>query len=249
MPDHAGSMTTSVLPETMRGRWYNSDRFDPDDAWVGFAPKSTAIVLVDMINWQAHPDGATIRALFQAGSDDGARHILQRCETVVMPALRSVLDAARAVGARVVHARLASRSADYSDIVPSMQPYLRAAEAIEGSWGTQVLDGLEDPRDISVVKSASGAYNSSDLDQVLRNLGIRTVLYAGVVTNACVLLTVAAGYDLGYRQYLLTDCTAALSDEDQHYAERFMHNYMAQAVTAAEATRAFTAFDNSPITK
>lgn len=76
---------------------------------------------------------------------------------------------------------------------------------------------------------------------MLRNLGVRTVLYAGVVTNACVLLTVAAGYDLGYRQYLLADCTAALSDEDQHYAERFMDNYMAQAVTAAEAVQALRA--------
>jgi nicotinamidase-related amidase len=112
---------------------------------------------------------------------------------------------------------------------------------IEGSWGSQVLDGLQEPRDISVVKSASGAYNSSDLDRVLRSLGVRTVLYAGVVTNACVLLTVAAGYDLCYRQYLLADCTAALSDEDQHYAERFMDNYMAQAVTAAEAVQALQA--------
>lgn len=241
MSNDLGSLTSTRLPETMRGRWYNSDHFDPDNKWSGFAPKSSAVVLVDMVNWQIHPDGASARAVIEGSGVAGTNYKLERCETVVIPALRSVLSAARAAGARVVHVRLASRAADYSDIVPGMQPYLRAAEAIEGSWGSQVLDGLSDPRDISIVKSASGAYNSSDLDQVLRNLGVRTVLYAGVLTNACVLLTAAAGYDLGYRQYLLTDCTAALSDEDQHYAERFIGNYMAQAATAVEAVNAFVA--------
>jgi nicotinamidase-related amidase len=141
MQKQAGSLTARALPETMRERWYNSDHFDPDDKWSGFAPKSAAVVLVDMINWQAHPDGANIRALIQGGGGEGAKHILERCETVVMPALHSVLEVARAAGTKVIHARLASRSANYDDIVPSMQPYLRAAEATEGS-----LSSAQTPR-------------------------------------------------------------------------------------------------------
>lgn len=231
--------TVSVLPDVLRGRWFNADRFDPDDKWSGFDPKSTAIVLVDLINWQFHPDGAKVRIQRQGGAPETVDYFLERCENVVLPSLRAVLDAARSAGVTVVHARLASRSMDYDDIVPAMRPYVRAAEAVEGSWGSQVLAGFEDPRDISVLKSGSGAYNSSDLDGVLRNVGIRTVLYAGGVTSGCVLLTVAAGYDLGYRQYLLTDCTAAATEHDQQEGERFMNNFMAQAVTAAEAIAAF----------
>jgi nicotinamidase-related amidase len=231
MPENDPS---SPLPDQMNARWYNTERFDPNDKWAGFDPASTAIVLVDLVNWQAHPDGANIRALRDAGQVEAVDYLVERCTTVLVPALSRALDAARRSGIRVVHARLASRSADYLDVVPAFQPYLRGAEAQEGSWGCQVLDGLEEPGDFSVVKSGSGAFNSSDLDGVLRNSGVRTVLYAGVVTSACVLLTVAAGFDLGYRQYLLTDCTAALNDSDQAAAEMFMGTYMAQLTTSDE---------------
>src|SRR6185436_19871800 len=91
-----------------------------------------------------------------------------------------------------------------------------------------------EPGDLTVVKSGSGAFTGSDLDLLLRRLKIDTILYAGVVTNACVLLTVASGFDLGYRQFLISECSAALSDEDQEDAERFMNVYLAEVVTAAE---------------
>jgi nicotinamidase-related amidase len=69
-------------------------------------------------------------------------------------------------------------------------------------------------------------------------LGIDTLLYAGVVTNACVFLSAASGFDLGYRQYLITDCTAALSDKDQASAERFIGSYIAELVTAEQVLSA-----------
>ncbi|MGQ2928888.1 MAG: isochorismatase family protein, partial [Sphingopyxis sp.] len=73
---------------------------------------------------------------------------------------------------------------------------------------------------------------------LLRREGIATILYAGVVTTACVLLRVAAGFDLGYRQYLVADCTGTLSARDQEDAERLIGNYLAEIVTAADAVAA-----------
>lgn len=227
------------LASRLSTRWYNSRHFDPNDKWAGFEPKSSAIVLVDMINWQAHRDGATALFVRENGLTDQIDYFVRRCERLVVPALARVLATARRIGLKVVHARLASRSEDYADMVPAFQSYARAAEAFEGSWSASVVDGLYNPSDISVIKSASGAYNSSDLDRVFSNLGIRTVFYSGVVTDACVLLTAAAGFDLGYQQYLLTDCTAAFSDNDQEAAERIMNKYIAQTVTAAETIAEF----------
>ncbi|WP_370940467.1 cysteine hydrolase [Amycolatopsis sp. cg13] len=223
-----------MLPDALSGRWYNSPAFDPDDPWADFAPRSTAVVLVDLINWQAHRDGFSARV---ASGD----YKTARCENVVVPALSRVLAAARDAGAAIVHSRLASRAADCADIVPALRAYVRAAEAWEGNWAAEPLDGLHAPGDLLVTKSGSGAFGSSDLDQVLRNLGVRTVLYAGVVTDRCVLLTAAAGFDLGYQQYLLTDCTAASTAGDQAAAERLISGYLARPVTAAEAVRAFEA--------
>lgn len=221
-----------LLPGDLRGRWYNAPAFDPDDPWAGFAPRHTAVVLIDLVNWQAHPEGLSARL----SRDD---YKIGRCTEIVRPALAGVLPTARAAGAIVVHARFASRAAEYGDIVPALREYVRAAGAREGSWEAEPLAGLYQPGDVSVTKSGSGAFGSSDLDGVLRNLGVRTVLYAGVVTDRCVLLTAAAGFDLGYRQYLLTDCTAASTAAEQAAAEELIAGYLAQPVTGAEAAAAF----------
>jgi biuret amidohydrolase len=120
-------------------------------------------------------------------------------------------------------------------IVPALRPYVRAAGALDGSWGAEPLSQLGPAADdLSVVKTGSGAFTGSDLDAILRRLAVRTILYAGVVTSACVLLTACVGFDLGYRQYLISDCTASLSDQDQCDAERLMGVYVAEIVTAAE---------------
>ncbi len=94
--------------------------------------------------------------------------------------------------------------------------------------------------------AGSGAFAGSDLDFILKRLGIDTLIYAGVVTNACVMLSVASGFDLGYRQYLATDCTGALCDEDQADAERLMGFYLAQLVTTDDTITALDRLRTAP---
>lgn len=238
MTDPPTGSASRTLPSDIETRWYNSEQFDPGNPWAEFVPTTTAVVLVDMINWQAHRDGTSIAALRAGGADAQADYMLTRCENLVMPRLRTVLAAARQTGVRVVHVRLASRSADYGDVVPAFQPYMRGAKAADGDWATEPLDGLWAEGDVSVVKRGSGAF-SSDLDAVLRERGIRTLVYAGVLTSACVLVSVASGFDLGYRQYVISECTAALSDEEQSAAERLISTYLAQIVSAKSAVAAF----------
>jgi nicotinamidase-related amidase len=223
------------VSEAKSARWYNSAEFRHDDPWHGLEPDKTAVVLIDMINWQAHRDGSSVLGLLEVGSEDKYRYFTDRCEQLVVPALIEVLRTARAVGVTVVHARLASDRPDFARIVPAFQPYMTLSEAIEGTWATRVLEELGPAEaDVSVVKFGSGAFVSSNLHDVLSARGITTLVLAGVVTNACVFLTAGAGFDLGYRQYVLGDCTAAHSDDDQVAAERFMDSYIAQVVQSRD---------------
>jgi nicotinamidase-related amidase len=238
------------LSPDLRVHWYNSRHYSSDSKWKGLEPSRAALVLVDLINWQAHPDGASLRLLREAGAGEQADYLLSRCEKSVIPNLGRVLAAARTTGVRVVHARLASRHPDFTDIVPALRPYVRAAGAIEGSWGTEALSQLgPDAGDLSVVKTGSGAFTSSELDTLLRRFGVDTILYAGVVTSACVMLTAAVGFDLGYRQFLISDCTASLSDHDQSDAERLLGVYVAEIVSASEVVTALKALPVSPSSK
>lgn len=234
-PGAAGGM----LPPDLSAHWYNADDFAPGEPWKAFDPARTALVLVDLINWQVDPSGPSVAAIRAAGHPERADYLLARFADTIGPNLELLLPAARRAGVRIVHARLASRHPDYADIVPALRPYAKAAGARDGSLAAAPIAEVGDePGDLSVIKSGSGAFGGTELDFLLRREGIDTILYAGVVTTASVLLSVAAGFDLGYRQYLVADCTGTLSARDQEDAERLIGNYLAEIVTAADAAAA-----------
>jgi biuret amidohydrolase len=57
-------------------------------------------------------------------------------------------------------------------------------------------------------KPGKGAFYQTDLDLMLRNRGIDTLLVAGVTTEVCVNTTVREANDRGYRCVVLSDCCA-----------------------------------------
>lgn len=189
-----------LLPPDLSAHWFNAEEFVPGEPWKAFDPARTALVLVDLINWQVDPAGPSIAAIRAAGHPERADYLLERFAHTIRPNLELLLPGARRAGVRIVHARLASRHPHYADIVPALRPYVKAAAARDGSLAAAPIAEVgEESGDLSVVKRGSGAFGGTELDFLLRREGIDTILYAGVVTTACVLLSVAAGFDLGYR--------------------------------------------------
>ncbi len=62
-------------------------------------------------------------------------------------------------------------------------------------------------------KTTYGTFTSTGLDHTLRNLGIKTLVIGGVVTNVCVETTARDASDLGYGVMLVGDACAAHSPE------------------------------------
>ena len=58
-------------------------------------------------------------------------------------------------------------------------------------------------------KPGKGAFYQTDLDLMLRNRGIDTLLVCGVTTEVCVNTTVREANDRGYRCIVLSDCCAS----------------------------------------
>lgn len=80
------------------------------------------------------------------------------------------------------------------------------------SWAAAVVDELEiAPGDICVDKHRISGFWDTPLDSILRNLGTRTILFAGVNTDQCVLCTLTDANFLGYACVLLDDCCATTS--------------------------------------
>jgi nicotinamidase-related amidase len=83
-----------------------------------------------------------------------------------------------------------------------------------GSWAAAVVDELAiSPRDIEVAKYRMSGFWDTPLDSILRNLGVTTLLFAGVNLDQCVLCTLQDANFLGYDCVLLTDCAATTSPE------------------------------------
>ena len=72
------------------------------------------------------------------------------------------------------------------------------------------------PQDLTIIKNRYSALiaGSSTLERVLRNLGIDTVLIAGTKTNVCCEATARDAMMLDFKVVMVSDCCAALSDEE-----------------------------------
>ena len=73
------------------------------------------------------------------------------------------------------------------------------------------------PDDLIVDKLTSGAFTASLLDHALRNMGIRSIVITGLLTDARVFRTARAAAELGYHSLLCEDacgiCTQRAHDE------------------------------------
>jgi nicotinamidase-related amidase len=82
-----------------------------------------------------------------------------------------------------------------------------------GEWGAEICDTMKPEKGDLVVKGKSGlcGFQSTNLDFLLRQNGIKNVVLAGFLTNCCVESTMRTAYENGYRVYTVKDCLAATS--------------------------------------
>jgi biuret amidohydrolase len=208
-----------------------------------FSAERTAVVVVDMINHQCSPGQGMLGAWEQSGID--TTYFRDRLESLVLPAHRDLLDAVRDTGGKVIFLRAGAYDTAYSDLTPGFKG-IAAWEPRADLWGTEVLADLDlQPGDISLIKTGSGGFYTSALDSHLRNMEIATVLYTGVITNGCVMLTAAGGFDRGYRGLVVADATATLSPRLQETTEVMIDGFIANVVTTDEVLKLLQGRDRS----
>jgi nicotinamidase-related amidase len=92
-----------------------------------------------------------------------------------------------------------------------------------GSWGASMFAAMEvAPNDLTVDKIRFGGFTGSELDSVLRNIGIHTLILAGINTDRCVFATLMDATFHGYDAILLEDGVATPSPEACTQAVHFL---------------------------
>lgn len=78
------------------------------------------------------------------------------------------------------------------------------------------------------------AFNGTQLDILLKNLGIKNVIITGVWTNMAVEHTARDAADYGYNVTIVTDGTATINDEWQKAAMNYAMNNIATKMSTQE---------------
>jgi ureidoacrylate peracid hydrolase len=175
-------------------------------------PNKTALVLIEYQNDFTTPGGTLHEAV---------KGVMEKTNMLANTAV--TVEKARAAGATIVYVPIAFAEG-YGEMRREPYGILKGVKDsksfVKGSWGAAIVDVLKpEPGDI-VVEGKRGlcGFESTNLDWVLRSRGITDIALAGFLTNCCVESTMRAGYEKGYNVVTLTDCTAALSQEEQDHA-------------------------------
>jgi ureidoacrylate peracid hydrolase len=178
-------------------------------------PGRTAVMVVDMQN----DFGAEGGMFARAGID------LSGIRAAVAPTAR-VLATARRAGVKIVYLKMGFRP-DLSDAGTPDGPNwlkhlpLRVGETVSApdgtesrilirdTWNTSILKELAPaPEDIVIYKHRYSGFYETELDAVLKNLGVRYLVFTGCTTSICVESTIRDAMFRDYCCLLLADCTA-----------------------------------------
>jgi ureidoacrylate peracid hydrolase len=159
-------------------------------------PKSTGIIVIDMLNEFCKPGGAMVLPGYEA----------------LVPPQKKVIEAGRQAGCPILFVVDTHRA----NMRQEREFLKRTPHCLEGTWGAQVIEDLDPrPDDIYVVKRRYSAFFNTDLDLTLRDLQLNTLVVFGVVTNICVRSTVHDAFFLGYQVIVPEDCVAATGPREQ----------------------------------
>ena len=162
----------------------------------------------------------------------------------------SLCASARSVGVRVVHCTVKNRADGAGGSVNckvfAISDKLRREQGIdpiaEGTAGAELVPELgADERDIEVARiHGMTPFTSTSLDQILRNLGVATVVATGVSVNLGVLGMALGAVDLGYQVVIPRDAVAGVPAA---YADDVLDhtlNLVATLTTTADVIAAWT---------
>jgi nicotinamidase-related amidase len=199
-------------------------------------PECSALLIVDMQYYDAHRDRGIGKTVNEQGCAAEYEGYFRRLEEVVIPNLQALINACRRGGVQVIYVRIMSMTADGRDI--SRQHRDLGIFVPPGSKEADILDDIEPQTgDLVLSKTAGGVFSSTAIDQLLRNMGVDTLIVAGVVTNGCVETAVRDASDRSYKVFVVEDGCAALTDSEHGHAIWLCNRWYANVVSTRELLR------------
>ncbi|MGJ9374209.1 isochorismatase family cysteine hydrolase [Nesterenkonia sp. CF4.4] len=189
----------------------------------------TAVLVVDMQNDTVHASGAY--ASFGAAEHAASQNVI--------PNIRNIVEAARAAAVPVFHSRIVVHPLPGVGGRNAPVFQMLAPDTFKvGSWGVEIVDELRPSGDEIVLdRTRMSVFNGTELDSMLRNLGVDSLIVVGAWTNMAVEHTVRDAADHGYEVTIVSDASSSLSADWQRGALEYALTNIA-TITDAETIAA-----------
>lgn len=172
----------------------------------------------------------------------------------ILPTLQKVIGAARAHGIPVIYPAHVHRpgGADMG-IHRELYPPVAAGEAlVDGGRGAEIHPELAPQAgELVLKKHRYNSFYATDLEIVLRGLGVETVVLTGMTTECCVLGTARGALECGFRSVVLSDACASCDYPDlgigpMPAAEMHLAALRIMSLTSSQVTDADTFLTRLP---
>lgn len=196
----------------------------------------TVLLVVDMQKHFISKNGEDAKHFRQAGQWERWFPYFDYVENVIIPNNKKLIECCRNNNIEVTFGRIASLKANGKDRsrVQSTLGWNNILVPID-SEGAEMVDELKPLLDEIVVNKTTDSVSlGTNYTEIIRNMGIDTVIVTGVVTDQCVAGTVRVLADQGFRVICVEDCCAA-PDMNLHHMELKIMNIIYCNVLSTDA--------------
>ncbi|MCQ2204268.1 MAG: cysteine hydrolase [Bacteroidales bacterium] len=197
---------------------------------MGYAQKTktaeTAIIIIDMQNDFVDPKGALCVA--------GAK--------ATIPSIDDLAKYGRSKGWQVIHIIREHRPNGLDVDQPRVKLFTdgKPGYCVPGTWGCKIVDGISiEPEDMTVVKFRNSAFFQTQLDLILRRMGVTRVILAGTQYPNCVRGTANDAMSLNYETICCLDACSAKTPEVAEANIYDMRNMGIQCISLKEIKEKF----------
>lgn len=202
---HKTNISETTINAAMKRRGGKRYAFEEID------PKKTALIVIDMQNYFMMPG--------MAAEVPMAREIV--------PNINKIANELRAAGGQVVWVITTFDEDIYqewsvlNELFSEERRIAMMENLVDGKEGHKLWAGFDVmPSDVHIDKRRYSAFmpGSSDLDVILKEKGVDTVLITGTLTDVCCECSARDAMMMNYKTIMVTDGNAASSDDDHNGA-------------------------------
>lgn len=202
----------------------------PETRDLPLVPADAALLFIDVQDFSVRRDGGEWAHLSDEELARDHGYYFDRLRDTAIPNMQRLQNGFRKAGIEVLYTVIESLTRDGRD--RSLDYKITGFLVPKGSRDGRVIDEIAPGEDeIVLPKSSSSVFVSTQIDYVLRNLGVRQLVLCGLVTDQCVESAVRDACDLGYLVTLVPDACATMSEARHQSSLKAIRGYCRQVST------------------